>query len=571
MAAPRKGSYRSELNSYEGHRMGPLGNGEVWTGEPENTLPFSTLVVTVSANGGVGGTLEVQFSAWDDSRADWHTSDTYTIESGAYRTLTFQPVDRYIRLKWTNGAGSSGTHFHISTTFKDRAIKSSSHPLEEDLSGQNDAELVKAIVAGKLPNGEYGNVDITASKGLQVVITDENQDAFGRVRVSDPITLHDSTFAYGLEPRVYEDISSGNGSVTYNSNSRCAELAVTAGAPGVAGLQSYQYCHYNPGKSHVLFMTLAANPNVLTMAAGQKVEVGYFDDANGLFARYDSTGVYAVRRSSVTGSVVEEAVHSSNFNLDPLDGTGPSGVLLDPNVSQIVVIDLQFLGVGRVRMGLEVAGRIIYAHQFNFANENPGMYMQSGTLPVRWRFEDTGTTGWDHTEAYCSMVSTEGGAEENRGIPLVARNVAGISVASGADTHLISIRPKTTFAGLPNRIWNILEEVSALNSGNNDVLVTVYYDATITGGAWADVDTSDSGMEQNVTASFAPGTGVAIGDFWVTSTATNPGQGALSTKNRLPIAINAAGTTPVGTITLVARGLGGTSTSYGSIHWREVR
>ena len=550
---------------------GLLGIGAVFQGASRELTNVATILVSVFADvDAAANGLVFQFSP---DNSTWYTTDEYDYVGGSGpKTYSLQPVYPYFRVQYTNG-GVGQAAFFLTTQLLTGSTKASSHRLEDNLSGQDDAELIKAVLAAKIPAGTYQNVDATPGGSLKVVITEENQDAFGRVRVSDPVTLLDSTFGYNLNPRILEDISSGNGVVTFASNARSGRLAITAGAAGVAGLQSYQYTHYNPGKSHLIFITLCADPQALGFSATQKFEAGYFDDANGLFARRDSTGVAVVRRSSTSGVVVDEGVYSPNFNIDPLDGTGPSGLTLDTTKSQIVVIDLQFLGVGRVRLGLQVAGTLIYAHEFNFANSQPGMYMQQGTLPIRWRLEDSGAAGFNYAEAYCCMVTSEGGSETNRGIPFSVGNPPGttISAASGADTHILSIQPGLTFNGLANRIWNILQSAEVLNTGSNEVLCKVWYGAPPTGGAWVPVDASDSGMEYNITATHAPGTGIEIARFTVTATATNKSAGGISDiENRLPIGLDAAGAAPVGTITLTAAGVGGSSAVLGVIGWREI-
>lgn len=546
-----------------------LGAGATFPGSSSPLTNVATILVSLYSDqdSAVDG-LKLQFSP---DNVTWFTTDEYTyIGLSGPKTYSVQPVYPYFRILYTNGGTIQG-QFYLTTQFLTGATKPSSHRLEDNLSGQDDVTAQKAIIAAKIPKGTYQNIDATPQGSLNVHISEENQDAFGRVRVSDPITLLDSTFGYNLNPRQFEDISTGNGVAAHNGTTKAANLSITAGAPGEAGLQSYQYTHYNPGKSHLIIMTLCADPLGAGYAAGQKFEAGYFDDDNGLFARRDSTGIHVVRRSSTSGAPVEEVVDQANFNIDPLDGAGPSGITLDDTKSQILVIDLQFLGVGRVRMGLQVAGSIVYAHEFNFANANPGMYMQFGTLPVRWLLSDTGVGGFGQADAYCVMVTTEGGAEEDRGIPLATGNPTAITAASGTDTFLLAIRPKLTFNAFANRIWNVLQNAELLNTGSNEVIVKVWYAATVTGGAWADVDTSDSGMEYNVTATHAAGTGIEIARFFVPSSIQNKEAGNVLIKSRLPIAIDRAGANPIGAISITAQGIGGTSPVLAILEWREIR
>jgi|GEM_PF-3123574 len=562
-----------------------LGIGGVFTGVgtdlSENDYVTALIALYSDVDSAADG-LEVQFSA---DNATWYTTDEYSYEGGTGPKIYHIPrILRYFRVKYTNGGVGQAT-FLVEVTLLTGTVRGSSHRLEDDLVGQDDAEVTKSIIAAKIPSGHYHNIEASARGALNVVITEQNQDAFGRVRVSDPVSLLDSTFGYNLNPRQFEDISSGNGVVTFDPVRKSAHLSVTAGAPGVAGLQSYQYCHYNPGKSHLIFMTFCPDPTGTDYTSDQKLEVGYFDDDNGLFVRGVGSvnpgvvpaSIYVVRRSKVSGVVVEEAVERANWNIDVLDGTGsednPSGVAISADASQILVIDLQFLGVGRVRMGMEVAGAIVFCHEFNFANSQTGMYMQSATLPVRWRFEDTSAVGYDYAEGYCCMVTTEGGAEEDRGIPFTAGSAAGKAVPTGADTHLISIRPLLTFNALANRIWNILQDIHVLNTGNNEIIVKVWYEGGPLGGtpAWAAVDASDSGMEYDTAGTWVAGTGIKIAEFYVAATNQAKDAGAFAVKSRLPIALDKAAAVPVGMISVTAQAIGGASAAWASIGWREVR
>ena len=50
-----------------------------------------------------------------------------------------------------------------------------------------------------------------------------------------------------------------------------------------------------------------------------------------------------VLRSSTSGAPVEREVQQSEWNIDPFDGTGPSGITLDFTCTQILLIDAQNL------------------------------------------------------------------------------------------------------------------------------------------------------------------------------------------------------------------------------------
>lgn len=207
----------------------------------------------------------------------------------------------------------------------------------------------------------------------EIAVADSpNLDAFSRLRVGSPVTLFSAQCQYDAEPLLLE----GSGT-SHSSNSRM--VAVTSSS-GTSYLQSYRYVPYQPGKSQLIFIT------GLFGSLSQPTDwfrFGLFDAANGIYYQMMTSGLSVVRRSSTSGGVVNDAVAQSDWNIDPLDGSGPSGKVLDQTTVFILVIDCQFLGMGRVRIGFDIDGSICYCHQWLNANSLAVPYMQTLTLPVR--------------------------------------------------------------------------------------------------------------------------------------------------------------------------------------------
>ena len=75
----------------------------------------------------------------------------------------------------------------------------------------------------------------------------------------------------------------------------------------------------------------------------------------------------------------------SEWNLDKMDGTGPSGYEIDTKKMQMVYIDYSWYGAGFIRYGVRgVSGDIIYFHQIANNNKNVAAYQRSGNLPARY-------------------------------------------------------------------------------------------------------------------------------------------------------------------------------------------
>lgn len=78
-------------------------------------------------------------------------------------------------------------------------------------------------------------------------------------------------------------------------------------------------------------------------------------------------------------------VPQSQWNMDKMDGTGPSGYNLDISKMQMAYIDYTWYGAGFIRFGFRaVNGEIVYCHKMSNNNVNTSAYMRSGNLPGRF-------------------------------------------------------------------------------------------------------------------------------------------------------------------------------------------
>ena len=250
------------------------------------------------------------------------------------------------------------------------------------------------------------------------------QDAFGRLRVSNPLTLFDSSHRYA-DNGLWATAVNG-GSATFNANQGLVDLTVSAGgllSTNYVFRETYKVFSYQPGKSLLVLNTFVMNP----AQSGLRQRVGYFRENGGAMTVItESNGFWVeladrtfvgesvntlsfVKASTVTGTPVETRIKQADWNGDKLDGTGPSGITLDITKAQIFWMDVEWLGVGSVRMGFVIDGQFILCHTFEHANIVTSTYITSASLPLRY---DITTTGGGATlKQICSTVISEGGYE----------------------------------------------------------------------------------------------------------------------------------------------------------------
>ena len=405
-----------------------------------------------------------------------------------------------------------------------------------------------------------------------------NLDAFSRLRVSNPFTQFDSTFQYApatFANQLSWDVSTTGGSASVQANQcsvRISTGAVTAA--NEATIQSKKYSLYQPGKSRLVLFTFACSAAV----TNSRFEIGYADAENGiLFQRITGASVttnYITRRTKTSGSVVDtgaNAVAQANWNLDTLDGNGRSGLTIDFTKTNILVIDLQFLGVGRVRVGFDIDGGIVYAHEFDNANSLTVVYMSTGSLPVRARVVNTGTSSGTLTaDIICTSVISEGGFEGSRANQFSAGN--GVTAISTTTTlkPLVTIRPIATFNSVTFRghIVPLLAQISVTAQIHEYQLVR---NAALTGASFGAADATYSAAQFDVSSSAMSG-GVSLDRGYVI--AGGSGANAYSTVGSGnifsddPLVQTSLGNV-LETLTLGVRAVTSTGTAYGSLTWQE--
>jgi hypothetical protein len=270
--------------------------------------------------------------------------------------------------------------------------------------------------------------------------------------------------------------------------------------------ETTKVCSYQPGKSLFILNTFVP----ATPKANLRQRIGYFGAQNGIYFEIDGTTAYFVERSYVSGSVTETRVTQADWNNDnllgpnanvPGQGVGPcpSGKLLDKSKAQIFWMDIEWLGLGSVRCGFVIDGKLIHCHTFHHANLIDSTYITTASLPVRYEIKNTGTTASNSTlKQVCSTVISEGGYEL-RGLQQAASVPITTPVdlpTAGTYYTVLSIRLKTS----PNRLDAIviLTALSILGITNNaHYNWQVRASGTSNGGTWVSAG-EDSAVEYKI-------------------------------------------------------------------------
>lgn len=256
---------------------------------------------------------------------------------------------------------------------------------------------------------------VTVRTGLtansSIAFASESTDSFGRLRVSNPYTLFDTNTRY-YDHQQFNNQTSGTAAVAYEANSSTFTLTIGSANGDSIIRESNRVFPYQPGKSLLIMSTFCGS----TPKTNLRQRVGYFGAQNGVYFEVNGTTLNMVIRSYTSGGIVEDRVPQSQWNGDRLDGVGgttnPSGITLNPALDQIWWSDIEWLGVGTVRVGFIINGKFYTCHRFHHANVigNTTTYMTTATLPIRYEITNTGaTSGASVLRQICSTVLSEGG------------------------------------------------------------------------------------------------------------------------------------------------------------------
>ena len=426
-------------------------------------------------------------------------------------------------------------------------------------TGQVSINLNNSPVSTTNPFPVTGTVDIE----LPPIAT----DAFGRQRMSTPLTLFDSSHRY-RDNNLWSGLVVGTGStVGFSTAQGLINMTVGVGSTASVIRETTKVFSYQPGKSLQVLNTFVMNP----AKANLRQRVGYFGADNGMYLELDGSTLYFVERSLSTGTTTRVA--QSDWNIDTMLGAGhlnPSGVTLDISKAQILWMDIEWLGLGTVRLGFVVDGKFIHCHSFHHANLITSTYITTASLPLRYEIANTGiTTSSSTLKQVCSSVISEGGYElrgiqQAVGIPINSPRTLG---TAGTFYPVISLRLKAS----PNRLDGIviLTALSIMPISTGNFNWQVRASGTTTDGSWVSAG-DDSAVAYNITGtSYTDGRILASGFF----NASNQGASQVDILKealfKFQLERNGLTSTPY-ELTLVVASDSSNDTVVASMDWEEI-
>jgi hypothetical protein len=394
-------------------------------------------------------------------------------------------------------------------------------------------------------------------------------DAFGRVRMSAPLTLFDSSHRYS-DNNLWATLTGGtiaaSASASFNQTQGLVDLRVDALSGSKVYRETMKVFAYQPGKSLQVMNTFTFNAAKTNL----RQRVGYFGDDNGIYLELDDSTLYMVERSITSGSLSSTRIAQANWNVDPLDGSGPSGLVLDITKAQIFFMDIEWLGLGTVRTGFVINGQFVPCHYFHHANIVPSTYITTACLPLRYEIENKAATASSSVlKQVCSTVISEGGYELRGLQQAVGTSITAAKGLTTAGTYypVVTIRLKSTrLDGIV-----ILTALSIMGVGTGIYNWQVIASGVTSGGSGTWVSAGDnSSVEYKLDATAITGGRILASGFLTSNTQASTSIDILKEALfKFQLERNSFINTTY-ELTLAVAASTNTELVYGSMDWEEV-
>lgn len=290
----------------------------------------------------------------------------------------------------------------------------------------------------------------------------------------------------------------------------------------------------------------------------------------GTFSLVDTatTGTVGAFAETVTGSTtIDNWTAQTNWNVDSFNGTGASGVVLDPTKGNVYQIRYQWLGFGLLTFSIEDPedGDYHEVHRIKYANANVVPSFQNPTLPL---FAITQNIA--NTSNLVIKTSSMAGAVEGKQIfpSAVLNSQNAFSIVVGAtEIPILSIKNNIVYQNVKNRVGMIPTLLSLATDASNSVIFRVRLNTTLTGTpAFVDLDSNSSVVSTDTSA-----TGFIDGSVVITEVLTKADSKSVDLSAIADQSQQAKQVRPGDSLTITAQAVAGANhTALVSINWEEL-
>jgi hypothetical protein len=299
--------------------------------------------------------------------------------------------------------------------------------------------------------------------------------------------------------------STGAGNITITLDDTAVTVAIAENdtvADVCAAIVAESAAFYNAGRGWEVHTDDNVTVEFISLVA---------ENASGTFSFVDtdSTGVTAGAFSEIVAGVAptDTWVAQEDWNIDVMDGTGVSGMTLDPTKGNVYKIQYQYLGYGEQDFFVENSadGSFQLVHRFKYANSNTVPWCLDPTFHLNMIAQtDTGYSGGALTMKTSSMAGFIQGKNGGYGI---RRSATSIVTATTSEIVFLIVASRHDFNSRKNKTVVKPDFLNFANEGSKELTVNLYKNPTSILGAAAltDIQANVSVMKYGSTGTTVTG------------------------------------------------------------------
>jgi hypothetical protein len=456
-----------------------LAQDAVFTGTGEIVSKYTSTSIFIDTDqASAADGLQIQFSA-DDTI--WRTVQKRTVPIGGTH-LTVTVAGKYFRIVYTNG-GTAQAELNIQcklNTFN--ASEAPNVGIDETIDNVTNIPITRSILTGKTQGGQYRNVAITNQNHLEAEIRGP-ATATGELAVSEYIPQVAISFMYSINRYMVNDTGTGDYSITQTDSSANLQVSDTNSS---ATIKSRRIAKYYIGQGLVIRAATMFN----TPTTGLVQQVGFSDGIGGVTIGTNGTNFcICMKKGGVSTFINQDA-----FNVDKLDGTGASGMTIDPTKGNLYQIQFLWQGYGNMKFYVyePETGKFVLYHNLHYANTNTEVTVGNPIFPLYMSIANTSNAGEANLRCTSIVAFNEGQIHRKGPIHFIDKTTSGMTTTNA---HLLTLRNKTTYNGYTNSSQVYILDIDVANDHTNHGTVLVYKNCVLSDATWEDYDTDDSIVE----------------------------------------------------------------------------
>lgn len=355
---------------------------------------------------------------------------------------------------------------------------------------------------------------MTVLRQTTTALESKHTDQNGRIRSNVTNLIYEARYNYGDNLVEFSNTLTTGGTATFDVNQQGMTLGVTTTSGSKVLRSSTRYLSKLCGRTTSFQSVIRLGPAKTNLTS----RFGLYDAEDGVFIERTISGVSLCLRSKVSGSVVDTYVTQANWNRDPLNGNGSSGVTLNADNMQNIVIRFGNTGIGSVTVGFLLNNTLVVAHVFGAPNTTTVPTLRPISLPIQCEIFNTATAASSSTMfvGACAMFADGPYDPQSKDIRTyyIDTGTTAVPVVSNAWTPVTSVRLAATKNGIKYRGGFIIDSLDIIVNSTAIIMWQAVLNGTLVGaGSWTTPTSAPTSalQRENAATGISGGTTIMAG------------------------------------------------------------